>query len=97
MRSGQSEKGTHTKHEKMITLTTTQHTTPQDNTTQQHDYNTTIWNCVKPVRGSESYLLSSPHDVAQVQHIPIVCMPPQARFNFFMPPQSRVEDASREF
>ena len=23
----------------------------------------------------ESYLLSSPHDVAQVQHIPIVCMP----------------------
>ena len=56
---------------------------PQDNTTQQHDYNTTIWNCVKPVHGSESYLLSSPHDVAQVQHIPIVCMPPQARFNFF--------------
>ena len=39
---------------------------------------------MKPVHGSESYLLSSPHDVAQVQHIPIVCMPPQARFNFFL-------------
>ena len=71
-----------TKHEKVITLTTTQHTTPQDNTTQQHDYNTTIWNCVKPVHGSESYLLSSQHDVVQVQHIPIVCMPLYARLNF---------------